>query len=173
MDKLFVYVSGDSRGEPGEASIGFAITDKSGRVVEEISDLIGRATSEGARYRALTDAARYVERYDPEAVIFFTDDQKMANYINGVFETRAPHVKHMIEVAVGALNRLPSWRVNYVDRSANFRAPRLVERAFHQTVKAQVNRERLELVLQARASTLSEDALQRLVDYAERLQEED
>jgi ribonuclease HI len=173
MKKLFVYFAGDARGEPGEAGIGFAVTDKDGILVDEVSRLIGRATTEGARYQALTEAAQHVLQYDPESVIFFTDDQRLANYVNGVFETRAPHVKHLIELAIGSLNRLPNWRVNYVDRSANFRAPRLVERAFHQTIKAHVNRERLELVLQARAASLTEGALQRLVDYAERLQEED
>ena len=172
MDKLFVYFAGAARGEPGEAGIGIAVTDKDGNVVGEISRLIGRATSEVADYQALIEAARHALQYEPESVIFFTDNQRLANYVNGVFETRAPNIKHLIEVAIGALNRFPSWRVNYVDRAANFRAPHLVEQAFHQTVRAQVTRERLELVLLARASALSEEALQRLVEYAERLQEE-
>ncbi len=173
MDKLFVYFAGAARGEPGEAGIGIAVTDKDGNVVDEISRLVGRATSEVAEYRALIEAARHVQTFEPESVIFFTDSQRLANHVNGVFETRAPHIKHLIEVAIGSLNRLPGWRVNYVDRVANVRAPRLVEQAFHRTVKAQVTRERLELVLLARASTLSEEAMQRLVEYAEHLQEED
>ena len=173
MKKLFVYFSSAARGEPGAAGIGFAVTDKAGNVVEEISRLVGRATSEVAEYRALIAAARHVVGYEPESVIFFTDSQRLANYINGVFETRAPHIKHLIEVAIGSLNRLPSWRVNYVDRAVNFHAPRLVERAFHRNVQAQISRERMELVLLARASSLSEEAMQRLIDYAERLQEED
>jgi len=173
MDKLFVYFSGAARGEPGEAGIGIAVTDKDGNVVDEISRLVGRATSEVAEYRALIEAARHALTYEPESVIFFTDSQRLANHVNGVFETRAPHIKHLIEVAVGSLNRLTDWRVNYVDRVANVRAPRLVEQAFHRTVKAQVARERLELVLLARASTLSEEAMRRLVEYAERLQEDD
>ena len=74
---------------------------------------------------------------------------------------------------MGLLNRIPQWRVNYVDRDANVRAPRLVEQAFHQSIQAQVTRERMELVLLARASTLSDEGMQRLIDYAERLQEED
>jgi ribonuclease HI len=172
MKKLFVYFSGAARGESGDAGIGIAITDKDGNVVEEISRLVGRATSEVAEYRALIEAARHVVGHEPESVNFFTDSQRLANYINGVFETRAPHIKHMIEVAIGSLNRLPNWRVNYVDRAVNFRAPRLVERAFHRSVQAQISRERLEFVLLARASSLSEEAMRRLIDYAEHLQQE-
>ena len=173
MKKLFVYFAGAARGEPGEAGIGIAVTDKDGNLVDEVSRLVGRATSEVADYHALIEAARCAIAYEPESVIFFTDSQRLANFVNGVFETRAPNIKHLIEVAIGALNRFPRWRVNYVDRAANFRAPQLVEQAFHRTVKEQVNRERLELVLMARASTLSEEALGRLVEYAERLQDED
>jgi ribonuclease HI len=172
MKKLFVYFDGKARGEPGEAGIGIAITDKDGKVLEEASRLVGRLTSEAVEYHALIEAANLALAYEPESVIFFTESQRLANYINGVFETRAPHTKHLIELAIGSLNRLPSWRVNYVDRHANYRAPRLVERAFHQNAKEQINRDRLELVLQARAASLSEDGLRKLVDYAERLQEE-
>ena len=100
------------------------------------------------------------------------DNQRVANYVNRVFETREPHIKRLIEIALGLLNQIPQWRVNYVNRGANVRAPRLVEQAFHQSIQAQVSRDRMELVLLARASTLNDDAMQRLVDYAERLQEE-
>ncbi len=172
MKKLFVYIDGAARGEPGEAGIGIAVTDQDGVVIDEVSRLIGRATTEVAEYRALIEAARHVATYDPDSVIFFTDNQRVANYVNRVFEAREPHVKRLIEVALGLLNRIPQWRVNYVDREANVRAPRLVEQAFHQSIQAQVTRERMELVLLARASTLSDEAMQRLIDYAERLQEE-
>jgi ribonuclease HI len=172
MKKLFIYFDAKALGEPGEAGIGIAITDKAGNILEEVSRLVGRATSEVAEYHALIEAAKHALAHEPDSAIFFTDSQRLTNYVNGVFETRAPHVKHLIEVAIGALNRLPSWRVNYVDRHANFRAPRLVEKAFHRNVRDQINRERLELVLQGRAASLDEEGLRKLIDFAERLQEE-
>jgi ribonuclease HI len=173
MDKIFVYVDGTARGTPGEAAIGIAVTDPEGEVLKEVSQLIGRATVEVAEYQALIEACKVASVFNPRSVIFFTSSQKVANHINRVFETRAPHIKHLIEITIGLLNQFGVWRVNYIDSHANTRAPRLVERAFHQTVKVQVARERLELILQSRAATLSETALQRLLEYAERLQEED
>ena len=173
MDKLFVYIDGTARGEPGEAAVSIAITTPDGSVVEEISRLIGRTTTEVAEYRALTEACRHVIPYEPSSVVFFTHNQRLANYINGVFETREPHIKHQIEIALGLLNQLPRWRLNHVDQKVNMRAPRLVEQAFHQSLQAQATRERMELVLLARVATLSDDAMQRLLDYADRLREEE
>lgn len=172
MDKLFVYVDGGARGEPGEASIGVAMIDGAGTAVEEISRLIGRATTEVAEYRALIEACRSALLHKPQSVIIFTDNQRLANHVNGVFETREPHIKHLVETAVSLLNQFPQWRVNYVDPKVNLRAPRLVEQAFHRTLRAQMTRERLELLLLARTAGLSEPALQKLVDYAERLESE-
>jgi len=47
-----------------------------------------------------------------------------------------------------------------------------VEQAFHNRVQAKMTRERLELRLLARAATLSDAAMERLIEYAERLQGE-
>ncbi|MGD9675447.1 MAG: ribonuclease HI family protein [Candidatus Bipolaricaulia bacterium] len=172
MDKLFVYVDGGARSEPGEAGIGIAMTDADGVVVEEISRLIGRTTTEVAEYRALVEACRGALLHKPESVIFFTDNQRVANHVNGVFETREPHIQHLVQMAVALLNQFPQWRVNYVDPKVNLRAPRLVEQAFHRTIRAQMTRERLELLLLARTAGLSESALEKLVEYAERLEGE-
>ena len=170
MDKLFVSVDGATRGESSEAGIGIAITDKDGNVIEEVSTLIGKTTSKVAHYRALIEGCRRALAYSPQSAIFFTDNQDLANQVNGVFETRQPHLKRLIEIAKSLLNELPRWRVNYVDRDANRWAVRLVERAFHKRIQADITRERLELRLLARASSLSKEDMERLIEYAEQLQ---
>ena len=173
MDKLFVSVDGRARGEPGEAGIGIAITDKDGNVVEEVSTLVGNSTSKIAHYRALIEGCRHALAYSPQSVIFFTDNQDIVNQVNGVFETRQPHLKRLIEISKGLLNAFPQWRVNYIDPEANRRAIRLVDRAFHQRIQAEITRERLELRLLARTSSLSEEDMERLIEYAEQLQSKD
>jgi len=172
MGKLFVYVDGRSEGEPGDAGIGIAITDPQGNVVDEISRMIGRATTEVAEYRALIEACRYVVTLEPDSVIFFTDNQRLSNHINGVFVSREPAIQHLVEEALGLLNRFPQWRVNHVDRYANVRAPGLVDRAFHRSSQTHIVRDRLEAQLLGCASALTEDEMRRLIDYAERLRDE-
>ncbi|MCD6141305.1 hypothetical protein DRJ12_00995 [Candidatus Acetothermia bacterium] len=172
MDKLFVYVEGMARGEPGEAGIGIAVTDKDGNVIEEVSRLIGRSTSEVAEYRALLEGCRTALSYSPKSVILFTADQRLANHINGIFETRKPHLKHLADTIKGLLDAFPQWRVNLIDRDANRLAHRLVKQAFHNQVQARMTRERLELRLLARTATLSDAAMEKLIEYADRLQGE-
>jgi ribonuclease HI len=173
MDKVFVYIDGRARGgEPGEAGIGLAFTDKEGNVIEEVSRLVGRTTSRIARYRALIEAARFAQTYSPESVILFSDDQRLVNHVNGVFQSREPHLNHLLEIAKGILNQYPQWRLNFVDRNANQRAPRLVEQAFHSRIQAQLTRENLELRLAAEISSLSDEAVERVIEYAQRLQSE-
>ncbi|UCF10882.1 MAG: ribonuclease HI family protein [Candidatus Bipolaricaulota bacterium] len=173
MDKLFVYVDGTARGEPGDAAIGIVITDTEGNVVQEASRLIGRSTSLVAEYRALIEGCRLAHGHGPDSVIVFTDNQQLANHINGVFDTRRPNLRHLVEEAKSILNGFPEWRVNYIDRAANRRAPRLVERAYHHRIQEQVARERLQAVILSRTASLSEDDLQRVVDFVDDLSTEE
>ncbi|MCX6095670.1 MAG: reverse transcriptase-like protein [Candidatus Bipolaricaulota bacterium] len=170
MEKVFVYVDGRARNGPGEAGIGIAITDKDGNVLEEVSRLIGRTTSEVAEYRALIEGCRRAHAYSPQSAIFFVANQNLANEVNGLFGTRQPHLRHLVEVAKALLNEFPQWRVNLIDSDANRLALRLVEQAFHSRIQAQMTRERLELRLLARASRLTDEEMEELIAYAERLQ---
>ena len=173
MEKLFVYVEGRARDEPGEAAIGVAVTDTRGNVVEEVTRIIGRATSQIAQYRALMEGCRLAYEYTPQAVIFFTNDQDLTNHINGVFESRQPQVKHLIEATKSLLNEFPQWRVNLIDRAAHSRASRLVERAFYDKHQTRRARERLETRLLAQTAALGEPQMERLIEYAKELKETD
>jgi len=169
MKKLFVYVDGTARGNPGQAAVGIAIADRRGEFIDETAYVIGRTTPEVAEYRALIEAARYVAKYSPAAVVFFTDNQQLANYINGVFDARKPNLRQLLERARDLLNQYPSWRVNYVDPVALRRAPLLVEQAFHHRIQAQLTRDRLELELLAVMAELDERGVRRVIDFANSL----
>jgi len=123
-----------------------------------------------ARYRALIEGAQHALAYSPQSIILFTDDQHLVNQINEVFPTREPHLKHLLEVAKEVLNQFSRWRVNFVDRAVNHRAPRLVEQAFHNRIQARITREHLQIRLTARVAALSEEDLKQVIEYAEHLQ---
>ncbi len=142
--KLFVYVDGASRGNPGEASIGVLILDEEGNTVEEVSELIGQATNNVAEYKALLEGVRRALEHRPEEAIFLTDNELVANQINGIYRVKEPHLQHLNEQVLELLSRLPRWRVNYVEREANYRAHRLAMKAFRE--KSRREREKARLI---------------------------
>ncbi len=172
MDKAFVYLSSMAQGEPGKAAIGIAITNPQGGVVEKSSKLIGRSTSQVSKYKALIEGCKKTSAYSPKSVLFFIDDQLAANQLNGIVETREPHLNHLIAQAKRELNRFPRWRVNYIEPDTNRLARRLVNQALHKPMRKQVNHKRLELQLISLIATFNEKQMKQLINYAKQLQEE-
>lgn len=170
MEKLLVNVDGHSQGNPGEAAIGVVMTDGDGNVVEEISKPIGRATNNVAEYKALIEASKAALEYNPKRVIFFTDSQLVANQINGLYRVRRPHLDNLNQTAMDLLNKLPSWQVRYVERTANWKAHRLAQ-------KALLEREPGESAglferIRSKFEKLSDADKRKVLDYINRLLEE-
>jgi len=167
--KLFVYVSGVSRGNPGEAAVGIVLTDEQGHLVEEAAQLIGRATAPVAEYKALIEGVRRAAAYSPDETVFLTDSPAVANQINGISQPREPHLQYLNQLALELLGKLGSWRVNYVDREANGSAHRLAERAFRQRVMSERERTRAIRDIEASLQTLSLEQLHKLQGFIQRL----
>jgi ribonuclease HI len=142
--KIFVNVDGSSRGNPGESSIGVLITDDKGRVLEQASKLIGRATNNVAEYKALIEGVRLAIGHSPDETVFLTDNQLVANQVNGFYQVREPHLEHLNRSVLDLLARLPRWRVNFVEREINHAAHRLAEQAFRE--RSRLERERADLI---------------------------
>ncbi len=53
MEHILIYTNGRSRGNPGPSAIGVQMVDKSGKVLEEVSEKIGNATNSFAEYQAV------------------------------------------------------------------------------------------------------------------------
>jgi len=169
MRKLFVNVDGASRGNPGEAAIGVLLTDEHGNVVEEVSQLIGQATNNVAEYKALIEGARRALEYLPEEVIFLTDSELVANQINGLYKVQEPHLQYLNQKALELLSRLPRWRVNYIEREANYKAHRLAMRAFREKTRQERERSKILNEIDEVLRDLSPDDLRRVLSYAHSL----
>ncbi|HEC63337.1 MAG TPA: reverse transcriptase-like protein, partial [Candidatus Acetothermia bacterium] len=111
MQKLFVYVSGVAKGDPGPAAVGLMLTDEAGHVVERVSLLIGRAAQRVAEFKAVLEGARRAASYAPEEAVIITDSAPIANFISGVSHPREPHLLYLRERTLEALEQLSKWRV--------------------------------------------------------------
>ena len=169
MRKLFVYVSGVSHGNPGEAAVGIILTDEQGHVVEEVAQLIGRTTTRVAEYKALIEGTRKAIAYAPDEAVFLTDSPAVVNQINGISQPREPHLQYLNQQALELLGQLEKWRVNYIDREANGAANRLAERAFRERMKSERERAKTIRDIEASLQGLSLEELRKLQAFLQRL----
>lgn len=76
--KLIVEADGGSRGNPGLSGAGAAVIDsETGKVLREISELVGIATNNVAEYTALTLGLQAAFEIDPNASILVRMDSKL------------------------------------------------------------------------------------------------
>lgn len=169
MDKLLINVDGGAEGNPGAASVGVVITDRQGNVVEEISEPIGRATNNIAEYRALITACKAALEYSPHEAIFFTDSQLVANQINGLYRIRQPHLEKLNGELLELLAKFPEWQVRLVERSANWRAHKLAQRALLNR-KPGLERDLTDLVKE-KLEKLDDEGKRKVLEFASRLVE--
>ncbi len=182
MEKLLVNIDGACQGNPGDSSIGIVITDHQGNVVEEISRYIGRTTNNVAEYKGLIAAAEAVLQYMPKRALFFMDSQLVVNQLNGLYRVRQPHLNVLHEQVEELLDRLPHWEIKFIERSANWQAHRLAQRALFdrtgegaaaakETSKVPLKSSVLDR-LTATAEKLGEYDQRKLLQFAQRLLDE-
>ncbi|GEM_PF-1212894 len=122
MAQLEVYFDGSVEGNPGPGWIGVLVL-LDGQAVEEITEPIGRTTSNAAEYRALIRAVEAALKLAPDAVTFYSDSQLVVNQVQGRFACRSPHLQRLLARAQELLDQLPSWELVQVPRERNLAHP--------------------------------------------------
>lgn len=177
IEKLLINVDGACQGNPGESSIGVVITDQDGNIVDEIGSYIGRTTNNVAEYKALITGIEAVTEYMPKRAIFFMDSQLVVNQVNGLYRVRQPHLNALHQEADELLEQLPSWEVKYIERSANWQAHRVAQRALieRSNGSSQLSGHHGDSLIEriySAAENLSEYHQRKLLKYAKKLAED-
>jgi ribonuclease HI len=124
-----VNVDGGSRGNPGPAAIAAVASDGKGKVLEERSEAIGRATNNEAEYRAVLlgiDLARELGADDVELI---GDSQLIVRQVTGDYKVKQEHLRPLREQVLKALRPFDSWSIRHVKRDENERADELLNEA--------------------------------------------
>lgn len=130
--KLIIYTDGASRGNPGQASYGFTISDENGNLLYEDGRYIGIATNNVAEYTAVYEALKYAkEKYSSgkPAVEVYADSKLVAEQLSGRFKIKSPHLKPLIEKIKILAVDLGGVIFTHVPRVQNFEADRLANQA--------------------------------------------
>ena len=97
--RLIVFTDGASRGNPGEASYGFTISNEDGKLLYERGSYIGIATNNIAEYTAVLEAFKYIkENFQNRVEIeLYADSKLVAEQLSGRYKVKSQTLKPIIE----------------------------------------------------------------------------
>ena len=124
-----VYFDGASRGNPGEAAIGWVLVGPDG-IIDEGGETIGRATNNEAEYHALLAGIERAAAYGFSEISIQGDSELIVKQLRGEYSVNAPHLQELRVDAYTLLEEFDSWDITYIPREANERADSLANDAF-------------------------------------------
>lgn len=130
MKKLIVFTDGASRGNPGLAGYGFAITDEGGKIVKEGYGFLGETTNNVAEYTAVLEAFKFIKNdfSGKELNIeVFADSRLIVEQLSGRFKIKKPHLRQLFfeikkledEFTKVSFTHVPREQNKIADRLAN------------------------------------------------------
>ena len=128
--RLIVEADGGSRGNPGPAGYGAAVTDAvTGEVLAERAAGIGRATNNVAEYGGLVAGLTAALELDPSEVEVRMDSKLVVEQMSGRWKVKHPAMKPLHAQAAALAARLPTVRFTWIPRMQNSHADRLANEA--------------------------------------------
>ena len=127
--EFIIHVDGASRGNPGEASYGFVITNQSGKVIHEESQYIGRTTNNVAEYTALVKALDFALREKIHSVEIRSDSQLLVRQILGEYKVKSENLESLYRRCCELLRQFQWYEIKHVPREQNKRADKLANQA--------------------------------------------
>jgi len=124
-----IFVDGASRGNPGEASYGFAVLDKNGKVLHKESEYIGRATNNVAEYTALLSALEFVLKKGISSVRICSDSLLLVKQILGEYKVKSEHLGLLNRQIRELLKKFEWFEIQHVPREKNRLADKLANEA--------------------------------------------
>lgn len=128
-ERLVVHVDGGARGNPGPAAIAAVLTGPDGRVVEERSETIGRATNNVAEYRALLLGIERAAALGGRELELVGDSELIVKQVRGEYRVKDAALRELHTQVRSALAGFDRWTIRNVPREDNAHADRLVNEA--------------------------------------------
>jgi ribonuclease HI len=127
---LHLFTDGGSRGNPGQAGIGYVLVDPArGVTLEERGDAIGIETNNVAEYRALIEGLKTALRYQPNRLICHLDSELIVRQLNGEYRVKMPTLQAFVDEIRELTLQLPDVVFKHIPRADNWRADALVNAA--------------------------------------------
>lgn len=130
MRTMIIHTDGGSRGNPGEAGIGFTITE-GGEIINRVGRKIGIATNNEAEYSALIAALIFVQQEYGVSINLtcIADSELMVKQINGQYKVRQESLYKLYEQVKNTAKDFSAVEFKHVKREENKEADKLVNMA--------------------------------------------
>lgn len=132
--KLIIHSDGGARGNPGPAAIGVVIEDESGKVIEEVSRVIGDSTNNIAEYTAVLEGlkalkTRFTEGTSEIEIDWRLDSELVVKQLSGEYKVKNPGLREIYQDIQDLRVHFPKLHLKHVPREENKHADRLVNEA--------------------------------------------
>ena len=127
--QVVVHVDGGARGNPGPAAAAAVVSAPDGRVLDQASVTLGRATNNVAEYRALLLGLERAAALGASEVEVVNDSELIARQVDGSYKVKNADLRSLHEQARAALAGFEHWSIRTVPRAENSAADALVNRA--------------------------------------------
>jgi ribonuclease HI len=126
--RAHVYFDGASRGNPGPASVGWAVVTSDG-IVADGGERIGTTTNNKAEYKALIRALEAVRDLGFDEIDVRGDSELIVKQVRGEWNTNDPDLREYRVRVRELLTGFDCWSLQHVPRDANRRADELANEA--------------------------------------------
>ena len=131
IKKIFIYVDGGARGNPGPAGVGIVIKDEKGKIIKEFNKYIGIATNNIAEYNAVIYGLQEALILKVDAVKLNLDSELVAQQLKGEYRVKNSNIKPLFEQALHLISGFKKVDINHIKREENKEADRLVNKAIN------------------------------------------
>lgn len=135
--KLIIYTDGASRGNPGQASFGFTISDEKGKLIYEEGKYIGITTNNVAEYTGVLEALKYIQKNYKQKDLqleLFADSRLVVEQLAGRFKMKSEHLKPIFSQIKILTMELGGMIHTHIPREKNTEADRLANLALDKLV---------------------------------------
>ncbi len=124
-ESMIIHIDGASKGNPGDAGIGYLIEGKDGTILAKECRYIGKTTNNVAEYTALLEALEESLKLGAKTVEVFSDSELLVRQINGVYKVKQEHLRQLFKKINSLISQFKSFRITHIPREKNKEADRL------------------------------------------------
>jgi len=129
--KIYLYVDGAARGNPGPAGIGAVLFDENKKRIKDFYKFLGNATNNIAEYNALIYGLQEALAIGAKEVVVNLDSELVVLQLKGEYRVKNSKLRPLFEQAVHMLDKLDKIEVKHIDRKENKEADKLANKAIN------------------------------------------